>query len=50
MGSYLLPKMGNLEAEKQKKDIFDYIKYFKDFCKENDTKIKSMENIHLKII
>lgn len=32
--------MGTLEAEKQKKDIFDYITYFKDLCKENDTKNK----------
>lgn len=32
--------MGTLEAEKQKEDIFDYIKYFKDLCKENYSKNK----------
>lgn len=27
-GGYLLSNIGNVEAVKQKKDVFDYIKFF----------------------
>lgn len=50
-GSDLLSKIGNVEAMKQKKDIFDYIKLFFRSLNGMLPKIKSVdENIHLKQI